>query len=269
MKKYRFLLVITFLMLSKISFCDVIPGNAHLVNICAKITNIEDYPEISLLVFYQRAYAGDKTYKVVSSECLKECYKYNEICIYAVSNKYLQGKNIENINWPNDKNAIKSNLFQIPYIGYIYDSNPISSVERFYKVEGFTDTTVILFKWKEVTQFFWPKPDSIKTYNFDGDTTKLSQKLPVGINSTSYHSTFTLYPNPAQQVVSLKISNFYEGTVPVEIVSFGGKVLRSTSLNKTGFVNDSSIPIENLPKGMYFVTIRFGAMVETQKLIIN
>jgi hypothetical protein len=134
---------------------------------------------------------------------------------------------------------------------------------------GFTETSVVLFKWKEVTKDKNKNQLSENEYTYDGDLSKLSQKLPVGINSITYHSTFTLYPNPAKQIVYLKINNFYQGLVPVEIISFGGKLLKLLTLSKTGFIHDSTIPIENLPKGIYFVTIRYGEMVETQKLIIN
>ena len=163
-----------------------------------------------------------------------------------------------------------SNIYFYPYFEfYVNDSIPISSIEQFYKIEGFTEKSVVLFKWKEISKFNNGKEDSITNYTYDGDLSKLSQKLLVGINSNQYYSTFSLYPNPAKQIVSLKISNFYEGTVPVEIISFGGKVLKAITLTKSGYIYDSTIPIENLPKGIYFVTIRFGAMVETQKLIIN
>jgi hypothetical protein len=267
MKKYKFLLVITFLMMSRLSYCDIINSGYHAVIKCVKITNIEDYPEISIIG--QTGNTVSWNYVATSTECLKGGTSMDYFYLFAVNTTYLQGKDITKIDWIKDKNALSSNIRINPRRDVIEDSIPIYSIEQFYKILGFADITVVLFKWKEITNDKNGDPLSENEYTYEGDVSKLSQKILVGINSTSYHSTFTLYPNPAQQVVSLKINNFYEGTVPVEIVSFGGKVLRSTTLNKTGFIYDSIIPIDNLPKGIYFVTIRFGAMVETQKLIIN
>jgi hypothetical protein len=268
MKNYRFLLVITILILSEISYCDIIETGNHAVTKCIMITNIDDYSEISLIG--QTENIESWNYLVTSTGCLTGgTSEWGYVYIFAVNKKYLQGKDIKKINWLEDKNAVQTNIQIHPRRDVVGDSIPIYSIEQFYKILGFTDTTVVLFKWKEITNDKNGDPLSENDYKYEGDVSKLSQKILVGINSTSYHSTFTLYPNPAQLVVSLKISNFYEGTVPVEIISFGGKILKSTTLNKSGFINDSTIPIENLPKGIYFVTIRFGAMVETQKLIIN
>jgi hypothetical protein len=267
MKKYRFLLVIAFLILSKISYCDVINIGSHAVTKCIKITNIEDYPEIS--VIGQTGNTISWNYIVTSAECLTGGTSMDNFYLFAINKTYLNGKEVKEINWLKDKNAIQSNIQISPRRDVINDSIPIKSIEQFYQIIGFTEKSVVLFKWKEISKFSNSKEDSIINYTFDGDISKLSQKIPVGINSKSYYSSFTLYPNPTQQVVSLKISNFYQGLVPVDIISFGGKILKSNILNKTGYIYDSTIPIENLPKGVYFVTIRFGAMAETQKLIIN
>lgn len=272
MKKYRYLLVITFLMLNKISYCDVIEIGSHAVIKCIKITNVEDYPEISLIRFNTSLMTDGSNYSsyvIVSPECLEDHYGKGWFYLFAVNKTYLQGKDIEKIDWENDENAVRTNIQLNTMRDVVNDSNPISSIEQFYKILGFTDSSVVLFKWKEVENDINGKVLSDNEFTYDGDISKLSQQIPLGINSNQYSSTFTLFPNPAQQVVSLKISNFYEGTVPVEIISFGGKILKSIALNKSGFIHDSTIPIENLPKGIYFVTIRFGAMVETQKLIIN
>jgi hypothetical protein len=270
MKKYRHIVVFVFLILSKLSYCDVIPANCHSATMCVKITNIDSYPEISLLGFYIDGVCPCKTtYEIVSSECLHAGSQFDSHYIYAVKKSYITGKDIKTINWTKDINAVKSNIYINPRRVLVPDSLSIFSFEQFYEIVGFTDSSVVLFKWKEITKNNDGNLYSYKEYYFEGNLLKLYQQIHIGVNSFQNISTFTLYPNPAKQIVSLKINNFYQGSVPVEIFSFGGKVLKSTTLNKTGFIYDSTISIENLPKGIYFVTLRFGAMVETQKLIIN
>jgi hypothetical protein len=270
MNRYSRLIVFAFLLLSKISYCDVIAIGSHTASMCVKITNINDYPEISLIGTHEDGGCPCKTsYEIVSSECLHAGSQFDSHNIYAVKKTYITGKDIKIIDWPKDKNALKSNIYINPRRVVVVDSIPIYSIEQFFKILGFTETSVILFKWKEVTMDNNGDLLSENEFNYDGDLSKLSQKILVGINSKSYNPTFELYPNPAQHIVFLEISNFYQGSISVEIVSFGGKVLKSITLNKTGFIYDSSFSIENLTKGIYFVTFRYGAMVETQKLIIN
>jgi len=269
MKKCKLLLIITFLMLSKISYCDFIPIGSHSITKCIKITNIDDYPEVSLIGFILGSFNYYSSYVVAPSECLKfqtEC----SLHLYAVKKTSIIGMDIEKIDWRNkDINALISNIYIDPYKFLVDDSIPYYSIEQYYKILGFTDTTVVLFKWKEITNDKDGNPLSENELTYNGDLSKLSQQISSGINSIPYHSTFTLFPNPVKQIVSLKINNFYQGSVPVEIISFGGKLLQTFTLNKTGFIDDSTIPIDNLPKGIYLVNIRFGAMTETQKLIIN
>jgi hypothetical protein len=268
MKKYSHIVVFVFLILGKLSYCDVIIVGSHAVTKCAKITNLNDYPEVSLIGFKLSVFNYYHSYIVVPAKCL-ECDSESSLNIYAINKTLLIGYDIEKNDWRKDKNALKSNIYINTHKYYVDDSIPIYSIEQFYKILGFTDTTIVLFKWKEVTNDKNMNLLATDEFTYDGDISILSQKFPLGIKTITYHSTFTLYPNPAKQVVSMKISNFYQGSVPVEIFSFGGKVLKSTTLIKTGFIYDSTISIENLPKGIYFVTLRFGAMVETQKLIIN
>lgn len=266
MKKNIFLFVITLLILSKTSYCDIIPFGRHAIIKCIKITNTEDYPENSFIGYDKGFYVSCE---LISSECLSAGYWTRKSCIFAVNKTYLIGNEINKIDWENDKNIVKSNTYLNLYHDVVDDSIPIYSLIQFYKILGFTDSSVVLFKWKEVEKDINGKVLSENEFTYDGDISKLAQKIPVGINSNQYSSTFTLFPNPAQQVVYLKASNFYVGKVPVEIYSFGGKLLKSITLNKTDFIHDFSIPIGKMPKGIYFVTVRFGAMTETRNLIID
>jgi hypothetical protein len=267
MKNYRISLIIAFLFLSKISYCDVINIGSHAVTKCIKITNIEDYPEISFIG--QTEGYQSWNYLMTSTKCLTGGTSEDWFYLFAVNKTYLQGKDITKIDWLKDKNGLPSNIRINPRRDVVGDSIPIYSIEQFFKILGFTDTSVVLFKWKEVENDINGDVLSENEFTYNGDISKLFQQIPLEINSNRYSSTFTLYPNPAKQNVWLKIGNFYEGTVPVEIYSFGGKLLKTITLSKTGFVHDSIIPIENLSKGIYFVTIRFGIMTETQKLILN
>lgn len=268
MKKLICLLILIPFLLSKTCFGDVIVTDIHYVEICAKITNIDDYPEISLLGFTPGP-TKYNTYIISSSECLSKGYAGNFFNIYAVNKKYLEGKDIQKLDFFNDVNVIKSNI-QIDNFGtYVRDTTHIYAIDQFYKIVGFSSTSVILYKWKEVTRFHYDDPDSTSTYTFDGDISKLYQNIQVGIHSNQYQTSIELYPNPAQKNFHLKINNLYQGSVPVEMVTMDGKIVKSLTLSKNGSVLDYDIRVENLDKGAYFVRIIFGEKVEFKKIVIK
>ena len=269
MKKHIIFLVFVLVLMNKTGYCDVIEINTHYVDKCVKITNIDDYPEVSLLGFIPPSAAPYDTYVINSIDCLTKGYKYNNFNIYAVKKEYLIGKDIKKIDLPRDPNASPNNIHIELYGGYINDSISISSIEQYYKIVGYTTTSVVLYKWKEVNKFNNGKPDSTSTYTYQGDSSQLYQKIQTSINSNQYQSSIELYPNPAQKIVHLKINNTYQGKVTLEMTNIGGRTIKFLNLVKTGLILDYDIPIGNLAKEAYLVNIKFGNRVESRKIVIK
>ena len=269
MEKLICLLVLIPFLISKTCFGDVIVVNVHFVEKCVKITNVDDYPDVALLGYPHPGAMNYDTYFISSSECLIKSYTYNDFYIFAINKEYLTGKDIKKIDLPKDPNALPSNIHIIPNGDYVNDSIPISGIEQYYKIAGFSSTSVIFYKWKEITKFNNGKPDSTSTYTYDGDLSKLYQNLQVGIHSNQYPASIELYPNPAQKIVHLKINNAYQGKVTLEMTTLGGKTVRYLNLVKAGLILDYDIHIENLAKETYLVNLRFGPRVESRKIIIK
>lgn len=269
MKKHILFFVIAFSLISKIGVCDVIPSNSHYVQKCVKITNLEDYPEVSLIGFMLPSPTGSDNYLITSTKCLTRGYYFDYFNVFAVKKEYLIGKNIQKLDFTKDPNALPSNISIEPSGGYFDNSNPISSIEQYYKIIGFSETSVILLKWKEVNKFNNGKPDSTSTYTYNGELSKLYQTIPTNINSNLYYSSIEIYPNPAQKNLHLKLTNKYLGNIPVEITTITGKKLKSININKTGTVIDQDIRIENLATGTYIVYVRIGNKTESKKVIIK
>jgi hypothetical protein len=238
------------------------------VETCVKITNLTDYTDISLLGYV----TGPKsipTYLITSSECLVKGYKYNTLNIFAVKNSYLSDKDITTIDWLKDNSVIKSNIPIESFGEYLSNSIPISAINQFYRIVGFTETSVVLYKYMEVNKFNNGKSDSVITYTYAGDSTLLSQKLIVAIPSSKNNSTVELYPNPVKKSFYIKLSSTYQGIISIKILSSDGKVVSILNTNKTEALLNYSIPLENLSKGTYFVTITMGTAVETKKIFID
>lgn len=269
MKKFTFLLILLSFRFGSACFGDVINIGEHYVQKCVKITNVNDYPEITLLGYIIGVGMTFDTYAITSSECLTKGYKYNDFNIFAVKKAYLNGKDIQKLILPKDPNAIASSIRIEPFGGYLNDSIPISEIEQYYKIVGFSKNEVILHKWKEITRFSNGKPDSISTYTYAGDISQLYQEIQVGISSRPIKSSIEIYPNPVNKSYHLKISNDYQGNIPVKMVNLDGKVVKSFNLKKSASSLDSEIGVDGIAKGTYYLSIKLGEKAEFIKLLIQ
>jgi hypothetical protein len=234
MKTYKLYLFIVLCLLCGISYCDIIPPNSHYVNKCVVITNVNDYPDISLLGVTNCMAYCPSIYLIGPTTCLEKGYQLNCLTIYGVSNSYLAGKDITTIDWSKDKHAFKTNIQIDPAGGFADNSNVIYSIKQYYRIVGFTDSSVVLCKYKEVDYFCNGSIAVISLGKYSGDSTKLSQSLPTGTK-----------------------------------VASGGKSVKTFNVNKSEILMDYLIHTDNLAKGSYYVNIIMGNAIETKKIVIE
>jgi hypothetical protein len=270
MKTDKLYLFLVLCLLSKISYCDVIPSNSHYVNKCIKIINVDDYPGISLLGVINCLANGQSTYLIGPTTCLEKGYWHNCFTIYGVKNSYLAGKDITKINWCLDKNAFKTNIQIDPGGGYADNSNSIYSIKQYYRIVGFTDSSVVIYKCKEVDYFENGSIAVSSTGKYSGDSTKLSQTLPSGkgISANNSGTLINLYPNKVQNSFHLKLTNNYYVIVSLNIYTIEGKRVESLFVNKNETLMNYVISSDKLAKGAYYVNIVMGIAIETKKIVI-
>ncbi len=76
--------------LSSIAFADVIMPGTHPLNLCAKITNLDQFQDISLIGFITGPMIGTyQTYEIKQNDCMSKGYKFNSLAIYWVPTTYL------------------------------------------------------------------------------------------------------------------------------------------------------------------------------------
>jgi hypothetical protein len=165
MKPIKILFLIAGLFMTMASYGDLIIPNTHFVDKCIKITNLSDYPEISLIgiIYYLQGNSIEDAYLVSSDLCLYQGYRMNKFEIRATRNDYLAGRNLKETDWTSNENTLLSSIPILTSGGYFPDSNPLESIEAFYKIAGFTDTSVVLYKWKEIMCYNNGLDDSVKT----------------------------------------------------------------------------------------------------------
>jgi len=100
------------------------------------------------------------------------------------------------------------------------------------------------------------------------DNISLSQIEPVTGNMeiSSNENFFSVFPNPANYMFKVHLSNFSETKLPnFEILSLDGKLLYQTKLIKI----ETEINTSRLKPGMYLVKVKSENYSSTRKLIIN
>lgn len=269
MKTYKLLCMMFFLLNGSVAYSQ---GYRYLYQ-CSKITNLNDYPAITMLNM-EINYAQDGsifTVVITSESCMHQA-KFLEVLVYAVNNSYLTGKDISTIDWRYDSNAVETDQPIAPSWGSVPSTSLISTLVEHYKILGFTSNSVVMHKWKSVYTFIDHRPDSIIYHPYTGDVSKLSQTLEIkntGIQDSHYNASIVLFPNPAHKSFSLKFNDTPRRSISVKILTPEGKTVRTFEEQIPENQTDFTFPVESLAKGLYFVRIHDGAAESVKKLVIE
>jgi hypothetical protein len=257
------------LLISKISFGDIVVVDHHEIIKCIKITNLDEYPGIVLLG-YRPILAHRGLIKVNSNECIEEGITYNDFFLYAANKTYINTMDISKIyKVIGNSNLIPSNIQIDPFGRLVHDSDQTSHIYEYYKILGFNSNSLVIHKWMETISYGGKKPDLTTYFEYEGDLSKLSKQIPVGIDAPNLISKIELFPNPVKKNLNLKISNDYKGKIQVQIVSSDGKLMRTLFLHKKTETFNYEIPVGNMPKGDYLAKFEFGKKMETKRFIVE
>jgi Secretion system C-terminal sorting domain len=95
----------------------------------------------------------------------------------------------------------------------------------------------------------------------------------IGINDIAKNEmAFSIYPNPSNKILNVNISTslnssyaLNESVTIIEITDILGK----TQLSKTITENTTQLNVNDFAKGIYFITVKSGNKMSTQKLMID
>jgi hypothetical protein len=87
----------------------------------------------------------------------------------------------------------------------------------------------------------------------------------VGIAENTKISAVSIYPNPANDIVSVNINNNSHADCIMKIYNITGEVVKTLLLNQ----NLQDVSVSDLTNGIYFVEIKSDNWTEKQKLIIQ
>jgi len=79
--------------------------------------------------------------------------------------------------------------------------------------------------------------------------------------------TLTIYPNPVKDNFVLQLNNSQMGKMNVQVVNQAGAIVNSYLFNKDQILNQITVPVNNLPPGVYFVHVQIGTWSDQRKIV--
>jgi hypothetical protein len=77
------------------------------------------------------------------------------------------------------------------------------------------------------------------------------------------------YPNPAKSFISLKLNSIQSNVLSVSLIDAQGKVVQTSLFNKSEQGSVKTINLKNISKGIYVLKFTDGAVINTNKIVID
>lgn len=143
---------------------------------------------------------------------------------------------------------------------YSFDNLPPASYSVYPEDMGYTTTPAAVTVVNN-------KP-TINGINFERtNSTKSITPVATSISNVSNGSIdFAVYPNPASGKVNIRWNSNLSKTAEVSLSDVTGKIVYTTAVNGNG---NAVIHLDELQKGLYFITISANNVQETRKLLLQ
>jgi hypothetical protein len=147
-------------------------------------------------------------------------------------------------------------------------SLPTTLVANQKYTHTFTHTLSAGYNEEEIT---------IVTYIVDGEDNsvsnsskeKLDMQAQVGIAERNNGVKFNMFPNPANQTVTLNVTLENSSNISLEIFNMVGAKVHAEQASLVSGKNTKTINISSLPNGIYTVSLVSGNVSTTERLVIS
>ena len=160
MKRIRYILLALFAIFTFRIYGDIIIKVGDPLKISVRIENPDSYPGIVIVGVNDCFAASRPEVNVFDSSSCMEVHKACRLTFYAVKKDYLEKKKIYKINWEKDKNVMKSNTT----VDLNSLRSDVESVDIYFYVAGFNENSMVMYKTKQITKYFYIKPDKIDNF---------------------------------------------------------------------------------------------------------
>ena len=95
-------------------------------------------------------------------------------------------------------------------------------------------------------------------------------KTGVGTNDVTFaKDLFTADPSVSDAFFTLNLTDKVQGKAQVSVSNTLGQSVYNQTLNATGAAQSTTISTKDLAAGLYVVSVRVGATVQTQKVVVS
>ena len=88
-------------------------------------------------------------------------------------------------------------------------------------------------------------------------------------NETSTKFSTSLSPNPANNKATLSYSIDEDKIITVKLYDITGRMINSNEYASSTGLNNKTLDLNNVKKGLYIVELNDGSNVTTQKLVVD
>lgn len=149
-----------------VSFADVPPGpDYHHVEFCAKIVNINDFPDAVVVAnWYGAMNDGSKGVLVKNNECISG-YKYSEVDIYWVTKSSFKATDLEDFKNLKTKPYTGYLMKKMPhYLGYVKNTDPLVKQTVEYSITQNSGGKLSLYKSRVISDYNNGTPQKVETF---------------------------------------------------------------------------------------------------------
>lgn len=101
------------------------------------------------------------------------------------------------------------------------------------------------------------------------DDIELPQHDMVGINESLSTLTYTLYPNPANEMINFGFEAEADKNYTISLLDMQGKLITTRNVNQSGGYNQMTFNTSALAEGLYQILINDGEHVVGQKFVVS
>ena len=125
---------------------------------------------------------------------------------------------------------------------------------------------------RSAVSFFSPTVGYAGGFNIDATTDgifKFTGVVISGINDKEFSKNVTVYPNPSNGLLNIKLENGIGKTIAINVFDALGR----SAFHKTDVLNagaySNQIDISNLSKGVYMLQVQAGENISMRKVVIE
>lgn len=171
----------------------------HYVDSCVKITNLNEFPDITIVGVYRDAMEdGTNGFLINNNECIKEGYKFTRLAVGWIDKIKpidLENLKVDDSGLPTEINILSEDLSF--YVGEVKDNTYIKAITKEYIIKQ-KGGSIYFVQSKEITEYNNNKPTKIETFGDQDKKTEI-KKNDIEVKKESNTNDNQNYVQPAKK----------------------------------------------------------------------